>query len=145
MRPLILFTLDGSRFGLDASVVQEVVRAVAIAPVPSANPLLEGAVDVRGNVVPVLDIRFRLDFPPAVLAPSQFLIIARAGERLCALRVDDVLEFATVRAADIAAAMPGAQYTAGIVRHPDGLVIINDLAAFLSLDEGRQVDEALAR
>lgn len=143
-RDLVLFTLDGSQFGLNSTAVQEVVRAVAIAAVPTVTPLLEGVVNVRGRIVPVLDLRHRLDLPPQGIDPSQFLIIATAGPRVIALRVDRVLDLTTVAESDIdpATTVPGTRFVEGIVRLKDGLIVIQDLGAFLSLDEGDRFDEA---
>lgn len=143
-RSLVLFTLDESQFGLNGSAVQEVVRAVAIAAVPTVTPLLEGVVNVRGRIVPVLDLRHRLYLPPRALDPSQFLILATAGTRLIALRVDRVLDLMTVAESDIdpATTVPGTRFVEGIVRLKDGLIVIQDLSAFLSLDEGARFDEA---
>ncbi len=143
-RPLVLFVLDDAEFGLNASAVQEVVRAVAIAPVPTVTPLLEGVVNVRGQIVPVLDLRQRLDLPARALDSSQFLIIATAGTRRIALRVDHVLDLTTVAESDIdpATSVRGSRFVEGIARLKDGLIVIQDPGAFLSLDEGARFDEA---
>ncbi len=143
----LVFTLETRRFALRARYVREVVRAVAISALPAAPPLMEGVVNYRGRVVPVLDIRARFGLPSAPLHPNQHFIVADAGPRLVVLRVDyaaELLEVSdgTVETWDSAA--PGARLTEGFVRLPDGLVVIHDLERFLSLDEGEQVDAAVA-
>jgi purine-binding chemotaxis protein CheW len=64
-----------------------------------------------------------------------------------ALRVDRVQELVSVNreAVEPAAVAPGAEYVAGVARLTDGLLVIHDLEAFLSLDEARVLDSALAR
>lgn len=145
---VLRFTLGDATFGLAADSVREVTRAVAIAPLPKAPPIAEGVVNVRGELVAVLDIRQRFRRPPAPLHPDQHFIVARAGPRLVALRVDRVTDLIAVELAAItpgAAAVPGAGYVRGVATLPDGLIVIGDLEEFLDLDEGRQVDNALER
>ncbi len=142
---VLVFELARTRCGVAARAVHEVIRAVAITPVSSTVPWLEGVIDVRGTVIPVLDIRERLGLPAATLHPDQHFLLVDAGTRRVALRVDRALDLihVTPAALEPASAAPGARRVAGIARHPDGLVIIQDLDAFLSLDEGRLVDAAM--
>ncbi|MDP3910841.1 MAG: chemotaxis protein CheW [Gemmatimonadales bacterium] len=142
---LLTFDVDRSRFALPARLLREVVRAVAIAPLPKAPPIVEGVINVRGAVVPVLDIRQRFGLPPAPVSPEQHLLIAQAGGRVVALRVDRALDLVAVEEAAIESAarvVPGVEYVAGIAKLPDGLIVIHDLERFLSLEEGGQLDVA---
>lgn len=122
------------------------VRAVAIAALPKAPPIVEGIINFRGTLVPVLDIRQRFGLGPIPLAPEQHLILAQAGHRLVAMRVDRALDLVVVdqdairTAAQVA---PGAEYVAGIAKLADGLLVIHDLESFLSIDEAGQVDAAV--
>ncbi len=144
---LLIFMLGRQRFALPVGVVREVVRAVAIAVLPRAPAIVEGVINVRGAIVPVLDIRSRFRLPPEPLHPDQHLILARAGARLVALRVDRATDFVTVEPSAIetgARAVPGVEHVAGIARLPDGVLVISDLHAFLALDEAAQLDAAVA-
>lgn len=144
---LLTFEVGVSRFALPAGLVREVVRAVAIAALPKAPPIVEGVINFRGTLVPVLDVRQRFSIAPAPLAPEQHLIIAQAGTRLVALRVDRALDLVVVDedAVESAARVaPGTEYVAGIAKLPDGLLVIHDLDRFLSLDEDNRIGVALA-
>lgn len=102
---------------------------------------------MRGTLVPVLDIRQRFNLPASPLAPTDHLIIAEAGPRTVALRVDQILELVSVAPGDITpadATIPGTELVAGIARLPDGVLVIHDLERFLSLDEGAATMAALA-
>ena len=104
-------------------------------------------INVRGALVPVLDIRQRFGIQPRALTPDQHLIIARTNPRLVALRVDRALDLVVVdeEAIESAASVaPGTEYVAGIAKLADGLLVIHDLETFLSLDEARQVDAVVA-
>lgn len=143
---LLVFTLGDARFGLGIPFVREVVRAVAIAPLPKGPAIAEGVINYRGTIVPVLDVRQRFHLSPAPLHPDQHFIVAQAGPRLVALRVDRATELLGVNPSAIApatAVLPGVEHTAGVARLPDGLLVIHDLERFLALDEATQLDEAL--
>lgn len=143
---LLTFSLGHLRLALMADTVLEVVRAVAITPLPGAPEVVEGVVDYRGVLVGVVDPRDRFGLPAAPLAPDQHFLVARAGSRLVALRVDRALDVARVEAGAIRSAeeaAPEAGYVAGVVRLADGLFVIHDLARFLDAREGRLLDEAI--
>jgi len=142
---LLTFEVGGSRFALPVRLLHEVVRAVAIAPLPKAPPIVEGVINVRGTVVPILDIRQRFGLSPTPVAPEQHLLIAQSGGRVVALRVDRAVDLVSVDEAAIESAarvVPGAEYVAGIAKLPDGLIVIHDLERFLSLEEAGQLDAA---
>ncbi|MGH7589840.1 MAG: chemotaxis protein CheW [Gemmatimonadales bacterium] len=146
MNQFLVFEVAGRRLALPASALHEVVRAVAITPLPKAPPIVEGVVNVRGTLVPALDIRQRFGLPGVPVAPGQHLLIARAGSRTVALRVDRALDLIAVDKSAIASAArvaPGAEYVAGIAKLPDGVLVIHDLERFLSLDEAADIDAAL--
>ena len=146
MRQVLIFDVADRRLGLPAATLLEVVRAVAIAPLPKAPPIVEGVINYRGTVVPVLNLRQRFGLPAAPLLPEQHFLIARTGGRLVALRVDRALDLVPVAEADVASpadVAPGADYVSGIARRADGLLVIHDLDAVLSLDEIHGIDAAL--
>lgn len=140
------FAIADRRLGLPTEVLQEVLRAVAIAPLPKAPPIVEGVINLRGTLVPVLDLRQRFGLPAVPLAPDQHLVIARAGRRTVALRVDRALALVAVEERAIVSpesVAPGTEHVAGIAKLPDGLLVIHDLNRFLSLEEARQMDAAI--
>lgn len=144
---LVVFALHGERFALQGRAVREAVRAVAVAALPDAPGVVEGVINYRGRLAPVLDVRARFGLPPQRLDPGQHFILAEAGSRLVALRVDRALDLLEVPADAIesaASVAPGSRRTEGVARLADGLVVIHDLERFLSLDEGNALDGALS-
>lgn len=140
------FILASERFALPAESVVEVVRAVAMATLPGAPAIVEGAINFRSRVVPVLDIRQRFRLPPSALSPDQHLIVAKANDRLVALRVDqaETLIDLAPEAIETAGLPAHLDLVMGIARLPDGLLVIHDLVSFLSADEGLVLDKVLA-
>ncbi|HYT83047.1 MAG TPA: chemotaxis protein CheW [Gemmatimonadales bacterium] len=146
MHHFLVFQVAGRSLGLSANVLREAIRAVAIAALPKAPSIVEGVINVRGTLVPVLDIRQRFGLPPTPVAPEQHFLIAQTDSRLVALRVDRALDLVGVEESAIESAAhvaPGVEHVAGIAKLADGLLVIHDLERFLSLDEAGQVDAAV--
>ncbi|HUX34502.1 MAG TPA: chemotaxis protein CheW [Gemmatimonadaceae bacterium] len=145
---LLTFVLGELCVGLPLACISEVARAVAITALPQAPAIVEGVVNVRGELAPVLDVRGRFRQPAVPLHPDQHFVVARAGARLVVLRVDrvtDVLEVESETIESVAHAVPGVEYVQGVAKRADGLLVIHDLETFLALDEAAQVDRAIAR
>ena len=141
---VLVFHLNRQRYGLIGADVRQVLRAVTIAPLPRAPAIVEGFINLRGALVPVLDIRARFRLPAKPLAVTDHLIVATAGTRLVALRVDGTVDLMGIDPAlieDPAPLAANADLVAGVAKLPDGLVLIHDLRAFLSAAEADALDE----
>jgi purine-binding chemotaxis protein CheW len=143
---LLLFEVGGQRFALWAREVEHLVRATAIAALPSAPAIIDGVVNVHGEIVPVVDLAARFGLPRSPLSPAQHFIFARAGARRVALRVDRAVELIAVLRCDIkppGQVAPGASHVAGIAAIPGGVIVIQDLGQTLSLEDLARLDAAL--
>lgn len=142
----VVFALDGHRFALRLGSVQRIVRAVAVTPLPGAPCVVLGVIDVEGTVVPVLDVRRRFRGAGREVRPSDQFLIAATSRRIVALVIDeaqDVIEHDASTVVDIAGLAPGLGQFHGVLQLEDGLVLIHDLDAFLSMDEARALDQSL--
>jgi purine-binding chemotaxis protein CheW len=124
---ILVFEVAGRRFGLPAAAIRELLRAVAVVPLPRATPAVEGVVDLRGRVVPVIDLRARLGLPAREVAPTDHMIVAESAGGPVALRVDRAIDL--VRHETEAVSAPGA--TARVIRLEDGLAPMLDLRSLL--------------
>ena len=143
---LVLFALDEQRFALALSSVERIVRVVDVTPLPSAPPIVLGIINVKGEVVPVYDLRRRFHLPEREIDLADQLMIARTSRQTVALLVDSVsgvLEIAEEEIAPAEKILPEIEYVRGVVKLQDGLVLIHDLEQFLSDEEERILDEAL--
>ncbi|NMO22383.1 purine-binding chemotaxis protein CheW [Pyxidicoccus fallax] len=146
-REVLLFTLEGQRYGLPAGDVRELVRAARLTPLPRAPAVVEGLLNLRGELLPVLDLRRRFRHPPRSLSPLDHFIVARAGPRRVVLRVDRAEGLRVLAPGewdDTPRELPGVGYVAGAAKLEDGLVLVHDLRAFLSEAEALELDAALA-
>ena len=143
---LVIFTLDENRFALKLSAVERVVRVVEITPLPKAPDIVLGIIDVQGGIIPVIDARKRFRFPKRETQLNDQLIIARTAKRTVALLADDVtgvMACPKERIVEAGKVVSGMAFVEGIVKIDDGMILIHDLDAFLSLDEENRLDDAL--
>ena len=143
---LLVFRLDGQRYGLPLASVERVVRIVEITPLPKAPEVVLGLINVQGRVIAVVDVRRRFRLPQREPTLSDLLVIARTPARAVALVADSVtgvVECSESQAVPAQAIVPCMEYIEGVAKMDDGMVLIHDLARFLSLDEDRRLDEAI--
>ncbi len=142
---LLIFELAGQRYGLPVSDVREIVRAVPLVLLPGAPGIVEGVINVRGSVVPVLDVRRRFRLPPRPLQHTDHLVIARLAGRPVALRVDRAVGLARLAATDVEDLpdLSTTTHASRIAKLPGDLVLIQDLRALLSQAESAALDQAL--
>ncbi|WP_375768545.1 chemotaxis protein CheW [Archangium gephyra] len=146
-REVLLFLLEGHRYALPLEDVRELVRAVRLTPLPRAPAVVEGLLNLRGELLPVLDMRRRFRLPARPLSSSDHFVVARAGRRAVGLRVDRAEGLLSLEAGQLDASpseLPGVGYVAGALKLPDGLVLLHDLRTFLSEAEALELEEALA-
>ena len=143
---LIVFTLHGQRYAVALSAVERVVRAVYVTALPMAPSIVLGVINMRGQIIPVIDIRQRFRLPTRALAVTDQMLIAHTARRPVALIVDavagvfDYSDQDVVHQPDVLADI---EYVTGIVRLADGLILIHDLNRFLSMDEEVILDRAM--
>ena len=135
---VLLARLAGAQIGFSANSIREVLRSVTIAPLLGTPPIIEGAVNFRGRIVPVVNVRARLSLAALANSPDQFLVILEAQDRLIAVRVDDVEDLVEVAASELeapASVSPVVERVAGIAATASGALVIYDADAFLTQAE----------
>ena len=144
---LVVVRLDERRYAFPLKVVQRVIRAVDITPLPNAPAIVLGAIDVQGRVLPVLSLRRRLGLPDREIMLADWFVLATTAQRTVALVVNEsegVVELpraAIVASRDVS---PGLLQFPGIVTIDGDVVLIDELDAFLSLEDARRVDDAIS-
>ena len=145
-KQIVVGMLDEQRYALRLSVVERLVRAVEITPLPQAPDIVLGVVNVQGRVIPVINVRKRFHLPDRPIELSDRFIVARTAQRPVIVVMDTVigvieyLDGQIMQSADI---LPSADYVDGVVKLEDGLIFIHDLDTFLSLEEEQTLSDAL--
>ena len=140
---ILLARLAGAQIGFFASAIREVLRSVTIAPLLGTPAIIEGAVNFRGRIVPVVNVRERLSLAALPNSPDQFLVILEVNDRLIAVRVDDVEDLVEIPASELEVpkgVSPVVERLAGIAATTSGALVIYDADAFLTQAEREALD-----
>ena len=144
---LVSLTLEEQRYALPLSQVEKVLRALEITPLPGAPDIILGIINVRGKVIPVVNVRRRFNLPERMISMSDQIIISHTSRRQVALVVDEVcgvIEALDHTVLDAEKILPHLEYVEGVVKLKDGMILIHDLDRFLSLEEGTGLSDTLA-
>jgi purine-binding chemotaxis protein CheW len=142
----LIFSLEEHHYGVRIAFVTRVIHAVEITPLPDAPRIVMGIVNLGGIVVPVISLRRRFQLPERAGRLGDRFIIARVsrsgteaeGGRMIALAADAVIgvrNFSGPESITADSVLPGQGNLEGLARTDLGMVLIYDLAMFLSLDE----------
>ncbi|HVJ49537.1 chemotaxis protein CheW [Desulfitobacterium sp.] len=89
---LVTFGLGSEEFGVDIMLVQEIIRIPPITRVPKAPSFIEGVINLRGNVIPVVSLRNRFGMDSAEETDFSRIIVLEVANRVFGIRVDAVTE-----------------------------------------------------
>ena len=142
---IVVFTVEGRRFALPLEVVDRVVRAVHITPLPRSPALVLGIINVHGKLVPVIDLRERCGVPQRETQLTDHFILTHTATRDIALRADHVEVVACPREklTPVSSIVPEMQDVQELVDPGDGLLVVYNIALLLSKDEECGLQEAL--
>lgn len=125
---LLVFRLEGREHALPVEDVVEVLRMVAATPLPEAPPWVDGVINVRGRVIPLVDLRRRLGAPRREPDVSTPIIVVQAAETATGLVVDEVVELLVLGSEALASPAPvtASSAVAGVAREGDRLILVLD-------------------
>jgi purine-binding chemotaxis protein CheW len=143
---LVVFFLDDRRYALHLEAVERVLPSLDVTPLPKAPEIVLGIINLKGKIIPVLNIRSRFRLPEREIDLRDHFIIAKTSKRTVAIPVESasgVTEVSDVEFTDAKGIAPGLEYVEGVMKLTDGVVLIHDLEKFLSLKEEKVLEEAL--
>lgn len=141
---VVIFRLDGQRCALALSAVQEIKRVAGHTPVHRAPPWVRGLVNMRGQVITLVDVRQRLGLTPRdTVGPSALAIIVQQEADLVGLLVDAVEDVVAAPPSDVRrppANLQGvdARYVTAVIEQADGLVALLDKDRIAGRDGPRE-------
>jgi purine-binding chemotaxis protein CheW len=137
---VVVFMIDGKTFGVDILKVQEILRMVEITPFPRMPDFALGAINLRGRIVPVINLRRRLGLPERPPGPKTCNLLVRSGEQVIGFLVDEVSEVIGIPAAfienpDQGPAWMRSELFFGLGKLPGQLLVIINPGKLLSPQE----------
>jgi purine-binding chemotaxis protein CheW len=141
---ILLFAVGEMKHALSLSGVERVELAAEVTPLPEAPHIVIGAINVRGQILPVLSMRRRLHLPERSVRASDWIIIVQSSRRRIALVVDEVMGVRPAEPSDFTSAdalSEGLGCVAGAVRTAEGIVLIHDLELFLSEADEKALEQ----
>ncbi|MCU7817004.1 MAG: chemotaxis protein CheW [Candidatus Thiodiazotropha sp. (ex Lucinoma kastoroae)] len=140
----VTFILMDEVYGINVMEVQEVLRITEIAPVPGAPSYVLGIINLRGNVVTVIDTRTRFGLPSAELDDASRIIVIESEKQVVGILVDAVAEVVELRETEIDAAPnvgteESSRYIQGVATQEDSLLILVDLNKLLTDEEWQEI------
>lgn len=146
---LVVFTLSSEAYGVDIGTVREIIRMQDITRVPRTPECVEGVINLRGKIIPVVDLRRRFGFAVGEESKENRIVVVDTGGQDVGMVVDAVTE--VLRISDEAIEPPSSivtsansDYLQGIAKLADRLIILLDLDRVLSLDERRALASTAA-
>jgi len=136
----VTFKLEQETYGVNVMQVQEVLRYSDIAPVPGAPSYVLGIINLRGNVVTVIDTRSRFGLLPADVTDNTRVVIIESDKQVIGILVDSVAEVVYMKASEIELAPnvgtdESAKFIKGVCNRDEELLILVDLDKLLNDDE----------
>lgn len=142
---MISFSIGAERFGVEILDVQEIIMMSAITEIPNSPDFVEGVINLRGNIIPVLDLRKRLRMrrtrPEGDRAPGTRILVVEIEGSVTGFIVDSVAKVLSVPAGkispppDIIVAGVQSQYISGVVHLEEGILVLLDFRKILSVEE----------
>jgi purine-binding chemotaxis protein CheW len=146
-RQLVIFKLGEEEFGVDILQVREIERLEqGVTRVPKSPNFVEGVINLRGEIIPIVDLRKRFGLVVQAIGHESRVVIVETNENLIGMMVDVVVEVLRVNVSAIELAPSitkgvDAYFLSGVAKIGDRLIILIDLERALSADEMNQLNE----
>jgi purine-binding chemotaxis protein CheW len=128
---IVSFLLDGEKFGVDAKRVREIIKMKKITPIPQVKEYIEGIINLRGNVLPVINMRKFFQLLPFDSSEKRILFI-ESGGKVTGVIVDAVSEVIRLSTDNIQPPPPAinkinSEFISGVGNLSNGIVILLDI------------------
>jgi purine-binding chemotaxis protein CheW len=146
---LVSFVIGKEQFGVDILMVQEIIRMTPITSIPNSPEFIEGVINLRGHILPVIDLRKRLHLTPLAEEDkiNTRILIINIQDRVTGFIVDAVSEVLKIPTSSIepppeivVAGLKG-QYIFGVCKLDERLLILLDFNKILQVEEIKKLME----
>ena len=138
---LVIFHIKGQNFGVNIENVQEIIKSIPITYVPRTQEYIKGVINLRGKIIPVVDLYKRLKIKKTEEIAEWRLVILEVGDLVVGVVVDEVSEVLSIKEDDIEKGIQLAigldsKFIQGIGKQDETLIIILNLKNVLDLECG---------
>ena len=145
---LVVFNLSGETYGVDISAIREIIRMQVITEVPKTPDFVEGVINLRGKVIPVIDLHKRFDLPLAEETTNTRIMVVEVESITVGMIVDSVSEVLRISKDSIDPPPPvvsgvDSAYLRGVGKLHDKLIILLDLNQVLQEKEKKHLEEVV--
>jgi len=143
---VVSFALGSEEYGVDIAQVQEINRMIKVTKVPQAAQFMEGVINLRGRLIPIIDLRTRFGMERAEHTKNTRIVVTEIGSNCLGMVVDSVSEVLRIPveqiedAPDLVAGVD-TEYIRGVGKLDDRLIIMLDLARVISASETTELQE----
>jgi purine-binding chemotaxis protein CheW len=146
---LVTFTLDNEEFGVDILRVQEINKMIDITRIPNAPPFVEGVINLRGKIIPIVDLRKRLCFDSRAADKATRIIVVELDGIILGFIVDSVSEVLRISKKTIEpppSLVSGidSEYIQGVGKLENRLLLLLDLKKVFSASDRKELEKALS-
>lgn len=137
---LVVFRLANEFYGVNIGAVNTIIRMQEITDIPQTPVFVEGVINLRGSIIPVIDLRKRFALPVGEITKASRIVVVESNGQMIGMMVDAVVETLRLSTNDIEPPSPviasiDSEYLRGVGKQENRLVILLDLERVLTTGE----------
>ena len=143
-RQFLTFHLGTEMYGVPLSSIREIISRVKITPIPNTAPFVRGVINLRGRIVPIIELRLKFGMPDAADTKQTCVIVVDVGSVQMGVIVDTVSEVialapSTIEPPPVLGDPSSTNFILGVGKYNDRVIILVDLADSLSPEKLNQI------
>jgi purine-binding chemotaxis protein CheW len=145
----LTFALSNEEYGIEILKVREIMGIMEITPVPQTPDYMKGVINLRGKVIPIIDLRLKFAMPEVEHTKETCIIVAEVGTAQVGVIVDSVSEVTDIKGEDIEEAPSFGQgidtnFIMGLGKTKKKIVILLDIERVLATEELKMAEQIVA-
>lgn len=144
----VVFYIGEEQYGIDINIVRGIEKTMQVVPMPNANPIIKGIINLRGDVVPICSLRRKFNKPDKEYDDDTKFIIVKTDTLLLGLEVDAVGDIQNIEEKDIfdvpkIVVTDTTQYYSNVINKNGKLIVMLDINKLMSDSEMKVLEETI--